>query len=121
MRIKNLAAAMAAILLLVSAPAWAQGLSADRYFRVEHEVERLKSGRSRLTGYVYNDYVLTAANVRLLVEGLESSGRVVSETLGYVDAELSPGGRAYFHVPLPMEAATYRVRVHSFTWHRVGY
>jgi hypothetical protein len=118
--VKSLTAAVATIVFLGSIPAWAQDLGTDRYFRVEHQLERVK-GRSRITGYVYNDYLLTAINIRLLVEELDSSGRVVSTAVGYVDEELPPRGQAYFQTPVPKEGATYRVRVQSFTWHRTGY
>ena len=116
MRVKSLAAAIATVFFLGSAPAWAQ---ADR-LRVEHQVERIQ-GRPLITGYVHNDAALTAVNIRLLVEELDTSGQMGSTTVGYVDDEVLPGGRVSFQVPVPREGATYRVRVQSFVWHRVGY
>jgi len=111
MCVKSLAAAIATVFLLVSAPAWAQ---ADR-FRVEHEVERIR-GRPRITGYVHSDAALTAVNIRLLVEELDPSGRAVNTTVGYVDAEIPTTGRAYFEVRVPAPRAMYRVTVESFAW-----
>ena len=111
--------ATAVSLLLLSADvAWTQSygiVGAEQYFSVEWEVGHGKSG-TVVAGHVRNTYGLAARNVRLHIEGLDGSGKVVSVTVGYVAGTLMPGVRAYFEVPVPPGAATYRVNVLSFDW-----
>jgi predicted small secreted protein len=82
---------------------------------VEWEPE-VRGDRTRITGYVYNGWVLPARDIVLLVEGLDQSGQPVARTFGRVDRVLTPGTRSYFEVGLPRPAATYRVRVASVRW-----
>lgn len=84
--------------------------------RVEWEPET-KGDRTRVAGYVYNDYVLSARNIVLLVEGLDASGKVTDRTRAYVARVLTPGTRSYWEVSVPRPpAATYRVSVASLHW-----
>lgn len=113
--------AVLAALILGAASAWAQnfGTPVDHYFRLEWEVGRAKDGSPRITGYLYNDRVMWAVNVRVLVEALDTSGRTVSKTRDYVN-DIPPEGRSYFDVTVPSGGASYRVSVEFFDWFKGG-
>ena len=84
--------------------------------RVEWEPDT-KGNRTRVGGYVYNDYVMAARNVVLLVEGLDAGGQVTDRTRAYVGRVVTPGTRSYWEVSVPSPAAaTYRVSVASVHW-----
>ena len=97
----------------VGARAWASGVYApetvDRYFKLEWG----RSGRN-VNGYVYNSGNRRAANMILLVEGLDGSGKAVTKTTTWV-RDVPPNNRAFFEVAVPT-AAAYRVSVLSFDW-----
>ncbi len=92
----------------------------ESYLRVESTVEPSKSGRQRITGYVYNERDLRAANVQLLVEALDASGQVVGSTPAWVYGEVPPRNRSYFEVPLSLSGSSYRVTVRSVDWRGYG-
>jgi hypothetical protein len=87
---------------------------ADPYFRLEWQVGADKRGRTTVSGYIYNERGLRATNVSLLVEALDSAGRSVGKTSGYVNGTVPPTDRAYFEVQAPAGGAAYRVTVQSF-------
>jgi hypothetical protein len=121
---KASALVLAAVVILGSGPARGQSFGtpqAEKFFRVEWQAQQTKNGQPAIGGFVYNDYGNWAGDVRLLVEGLDASGRPVSLTRGYVNGEVPPRGRVPFEVILPAPAATYRVTVEYFFWrHRGG-
>jgi hypothetical protein len=47
----------------------------DARLRLEWEVSQTRDGRPEIRGYVLNDYMRAAINVRLLVETLDGNGR----------------------------------------------
>jgi hypothetical protein len=60
-------------------------------------------------------------SVRLLVEGLDGSGRVIGSTTGYVLGDVPPSNRSYFDIRAPAKAAaSYRVTIESFAWRAYG-
>jgi hypothetical protein len=75
-----------------------------------------RGDRTRVTGYIYNDWILPARNIVLLVESVDANGQVVGRTGARVDRVLTPGSRSYFDVSIPTPAASYRVAVASLTW-----
>ena len=81
----------------------------DRYFRLEWS----KSGRN-VNGYVYNSSNRRAAQMQLLVEGLDAAGTVATRTTTWV-RDVPPNNRAFFDVAVP-NAPSYRVSVLSFDW-----
>ena len=85
----------------------------EQFFKVEWEAGERK-GRPVVQGYIKNDWGMTAANVRLLVDGLDPSGQVVSQTVGWLGTQLTPGTRAYFEVPVKQPTPAYRVSVFAF-------
>jgi hypothetical protein len=54
--------------------------------------------------------------VRLLVETLDESGRVVGSAYGYVFGVVPSFNRTAFDVPLKTTGASYRITVTSFDW-----
>jgi hypothetical protein len=65
-------------------------------------------------GYLYNGLGWRITNVRLRIDTLDSTGRVTSQTHGWVMGDVAPDGRAYFFIPITAYGATYRVTVESF-------
>ena len=83
--------------------------SSDRTFRLEWA----KEGR-KVDGYVYNRTSRHAARMRLLVEGVDASGKVTAATGTWV-TDVPPNNRTYFQVAVP-DAPSYRVTIVSYTW-----
>ena len=117
------AALVVAMGVLGTGAGWAQNYSnphAALYFRMEWQAGQTRSGRPAISGFVYNDYNHWAGDVRLRVEALDASGQVISRTLGYVNGDVPPRGRAYFEVPLPAPAPSHRVTVEYLEWRYRG-
>jgi hypothetical protein len=91
-------------------------VGAERYFRVEWRTGQSARRGPVVEGSVYNSHGAIAGSVRVLVEGLDASGQVVSQTLGWVLGDVPIAGRSYFEVPVPGTAASYRVTVFSYEW-----
>jgi len=92
--------------------------SLERYFRLEWEVTRGRKG-PKVEGYVYNQAMRTAEHMRLQIERLDASAKVVGSSTVWVFGTVRPDGRAYFSASVP-EAASYRVQVLSFDWKSDG-
>src|SRR5207302_403657 len=69
-----------------------------------------RRGRPNVNGYVVNNYRVRATNMRLLVESLDANGKTVDTTSGSV-ADVPPGSRVYFEVPVKQKAPRYRVTI----------
>lgn len=112
-----LSVALLTSLLLTSSvlagPNYAPG-SLDRYFRIEYQAASTARGHV-LEGFVYNEAALLADRMRLSIEGLDASGRVVGTTTTWVLGGVPPGNRTWFQARVP-PAATYRVEILSFDW-----
>jgi hypothetical protein len=87
----------------------------ESFFRVTGEPMK-RWGRPWVGGYVSNDYGFTATRVQLLVEGLDATGRVVSQSVGWLGSTVPPGSRVYYEVPAPAPATSYRVSIFAFDW-----
>ncbi len=92
----------------------------DGRLRFEWEASQSRSGWPVMDGYLYNDYMLAANNVILLVEALDTSGQVVERTIRILPSLVPVFGRTYFEVPLKTAGASYRITVTSFQWLRGG-
>src|SRR5881392_798115 len=88
--------------------------SLERYFRLEWEVSHGKKGPA-IEGYVYNKGPRPAERMRLQIERLDASGRVVGSSTVWVLGGVPMDGRAYFSASVP-DATGYRVQVLSFDW-----
>lgn len=111
-----LAAALAAM-AAAAAPgsggriAEAQTASASS-FRVEEDREA--PTRGAIAGWVYNDSRETVGLVRMRLEVLDDSGKVVGNQMGWAYGNLRPGDRAYFRIPIPEQRGTRRITIESF-------
>src|SRR5438093_9711259 len=88
--------------------------SLERYFRLEWEVTRGRKG-PKVEGYVYNQAMRTAEHMRLQIERLDASAKVVGSSTVWVFGTVRVDGRAYFSASVP-DAASYRVQVLEFDW-----
>ena len=119
MKLRTLALALLLCLATGGGAALAQNLSdADRFFGLEWTGGE-RRGRPNVNGYVVNNYRVRAANMRLLVENLDTSGKATDTTSGLV-ADVPPGGRVYFEVPVKQKAARYRVNITGWDWREGG-
>jgi len=87
--------------------------------RPEFTVDRSRSGRPRVVGYLYNDNDLrNAANVRLRIEQLTPTGAVSKVYQSFIVGDVISRNRSSFDVPVsePDGTATYRVLVESVDW-----
>jgi hypothetical protein len=94
--------------------------SVDSRLRLDWEVGSRHGGRPVIQGYVYNDYLRSATEVRLLVETLDASGAVTSRDVGFVRGVIAFKDRAYFEVPVKTAGASYRVSITAFDWKDCG-
>jgi hypothetical protein len=86
---------------------------AERQFGIDWQVLRAPQGavvRTRLT----NPHAVPARDVRLLVEGLDAAGGVVSRTTSTVRQIVRAGERVSWDVPVPDGLDRYRVTVVAF-------
>ena len=81
-------------------------------FRVEVDPEA--PTRGAVAGWLYNDSREMVGLVRLRLEVVDESGKVVATQLGWAYGNLRPGDRAYFRIPLPEQKGTRRITVDSF-------
>jgi hypothetical protein len=106
-------------LLVVQGVALAQTVGdPDRFFALEWGGGE-RRGRPNVNGYVVNNYRVRAANMRLLVEALDASGKAVDSTTGFV-ADVPPGARVYFEVSVKQKAPRYRVTITGWEWRESG-
>jgi hypothetical protein len=90
------------------------GAPLQRWFRLEWTVSGEAAGPRRVTGWIHNDYGTSAGEVRLLVEALDRSGKIVERRYQWIPGSLPPLSRTYFDVSGLPAADSYRVSVHSF-------
>ena len=82
----------------------------------EWQVGQDRKGRPEIEGYLYNDYMRAAINVRIIVETLDASGQVTHTTFAYIPGVVPLSSRAYFEVPITHPGASYRLRVTMYEW-----
>ncbi len=118
------ALATVSLIFALAAPSIARGdgvatLSPVGLLRPEWTVERVRAGRARVVGYLYNDNdVRNAANVWLRVEQLTAAGAVGKAYQSRIVGDVLSRGRMPFDVPVAEAegTATYRVLVESVDW-----
>ena len=108
--------ALAALVLLGDGHrAWGQSPGeVAGLLRVESESGTDKWGPRRLVGYIYNDSTFKIGSVRLRLETLDPSDRVIGETLAWVYVSVPARSRAYFSVRRPTGGDAFRLTVESF-------
>ena len=89
--------------------------SSDPRMRLEWQKGTNRKGKPVITGYVYNRYGLAAGNIRIIVEGIDAGGKILSKDVRWVLGTLSNDDRIYFEVTVT-EAPDYRVRLLSWDW-----
>jgi hypothetical protein len=108
-----LALALVQTLLLAAGAAPAAAISspsgANQFLRFEWEVGQDRKGRPEIEGYLYNDYMRSAINVRMIVETLDASGQVIDTTFAYIPGLVPLSSRTYFVVPIKHPGASYRL------------
>ena len=67
-----------------------------------------------VTGYVTNGSRYRVGDVRLQVDGLDATGQRLEPAFGWVYGDVPAGGRAWFKVMVPRNAATRQVSIESF-------
>src|SRR5262245_5690775 len=107
------------LILLVAAPAAvpAQEMQPlmqgwEQHFSVTWDSVQ-RRGRTEVEGYVINKSPYRVGRVRVLVDSLDTTTRVVDQKVAWVSGELQGDDRLYFSVPVT-PAAQYRVRVFSY-------
>ena len=105
-----------------TAPAGALGAasSVDARLRLDWELGARHGGRPVIQGYLYNDYLRSAAEVQLLVETLDASGGVTARQVAFVRGVTPFRDRSYFEVPVKTPGASYRVSITAFDWKDCG-
>jgi hypothetical protein len=88
--------------------------SLERYFRLEWAVTHGRKGPV-IEGYVYNQAMRGVERMRLQIDRLDASGKVVGGSTVWVLGRLPIDGHAFFSASVT-EAASYRVQVLSFEW-----
>lgn len=86
---------------------------AAEFFHVTWSVSPARNGRSRITGYVYNDWWEPAENVVLRINKLDASGQVTAAEGRPLVETITPHDRVYFDTQVP-HASSYDVGVSGF-------
>ena len=120
MKARTLAPVLLLCLLIAgAAAALAQStIDPDRFFGLEWAGGE-RRGHPNVNGYIVNNYRVRAANMRLMVETLDASGKAIDSTSGFV-ADVPPGARVYFEVPVKQKAPRYRVTITTWDWRESG-
>jgi len=72
---------------------------------------------SVVQGYIYNKRALAASRIRLRVDSLDATGKVVASDVRPVDQDIPANDRIFYQVPTPGPAPTYRAQVDYVFWH----
>jgi uncharacterized protein (DUF1501 family) len=92
------------------------GAEPDQLFRVEWAISVGRSGRSRISGYVFNQSAQPASNVQLRVSEVGTAGEKISTVVGPVLASVPGQGRVPFDIQIPGSGTSYQVGVSSFSF-----
>jgi hypothetical protein len=112
--------ALAAVLVLTSTAGGAAAIEGpsgiDTRLHLDYDVGASRKGKTEVRGYIYNDYMRAANNVRLLVETLDASGQPVDRAYGFVVGAVPAFNRAPFTVPVKTAGSSYRITVTTYEW-----
>ncbi len=101
------------ILVFSAGTAHAQNPGAQS-FQVEWQMRSGEHFRPGIEGYIYNHSSYRVGNVRLKVEVLDATNRVIREQFGWVYGAIDAGGRGYFTLKPLRPDETCRITVESF-------
>ena len=87
---------------------------AERWFKISWEAVPEPGGTVRLQGFIENTYGAAAANVQLLAQALDASGKVIGQTLQWLPGTIPGFGRVSYQIPGLPRADHYRVTVWSY-------
>jgi hypothetical protein len=104
---------LAAIGAARPAPAQVVATPAERFFRIEWQVERGDGRDVALVGHLNNHYLYRVQRVRLHAHVMDQAGQVTHDAFTAID-DVPAGGRVTFRLPLPAGGARYAVTVHAF-------
>jgi hypothetical protein len=90
----------------------------QRYFEIQWEVAR-QDRDALIEGYITNTWGFGVREVRVLVNGYDSSGTQIGQLVAWGPNAIEPGERAYFDVTILGAAATYDVSTFSWRWTRL--
>ncbi len=86
----------------------------QRYLSLDSQTAQVH-GRTVVQGTVRNIWDTPTRRIQLLIEGLDASGTVVSQSVEWLGIDLTPGSHVYFEIPVKQPAAaSYRVSVFAF-------
>jgi hypothetical protein len=88
--------------------------------RVQWGVDPPRDGLQAVCGQVFNDQPVAAWHVVLRLEALDGQDQVTNSREVEVLGDVPSGGYAFFCVPEPEGASTYRVRVIGADWMSVA-
>jgi len=105
---------MGATTTTIAAPAIPMSAVTENQLRAEWRSQVL-GDRARLTGTVSNAWIMYASDIVLLVDSLDSAGKIVAQTQARLWRTVAPGSDVYFDLTLPA-AASYRVQIVGVRW-----
>jgi hypothetical protein len=82
----------------------------NKRYSVEFGTSATWKDRTRITGYLHNNSGHAVHHMRLVIQGLDAKGHVISELYSAVDDTIPTDGRAYFEAQVP-SSPSYRVNV----------
>lgn len=89
----------------------------EQWFRIDSQATALPDRNYAVSGTVWNTSGWSLERIQLLVEGLDASGKPVSQRVVWLGPDLPKGTHAYFEVPMPA-SASYRVSVFAFDFRK---
>jgi hypothetical protein len=82
----------------------------NKRYSVDFGTSATWKDRTRITGYLHNNSGHAVHHMRLVIQGLDAKGHVISELYSAVDDTIPTDGRAYFEAQVP-SSPSYRVNV----------
>jgi hypothetical protein len=89
---------------------------ASQGLRIEWTADPARGQWQRVCGYIYNDTSVAPREIRLLVEGRDTSDRVMDSRVAHVLGYITPWGRTYFCSTAAAGAARYSVTLLGAQW-----
>ena len=104
---------LGALLLLAAGRARADS-GEDQRFHMEWEPRLIGGSAAAVQGYVENRSAMRVGDMRLRVDSVDASGRVIGQSFGWVIGDVPAGGRGFFVIRVDVPGSTYRISVDSY-------